>query len=79
MGNDSHTVPEELWQELLSKKRELWLNVLSGSMAPLAPIGSRVLIRSHPPDQFRFGDIVLFKDGERFITDFHGRLIVIDI
>ena len=59
---------QELWSELYEKKGESWLTVLSGSMAPTIQIGDRVLVKSVEPGQIRFGDIIVFKEADRFIA-----------
>ena len=57
-----------LWADLHHRKRELWLPVLSGSMLPLLNIGDNVLVQSIEPSKIRFGDVIVFKDLDKFIV-----------
>ena len=59
---------QELWHELYAKKREAWLTVFSGSMAPMVQIGDKVLVRQVALKQIRFGDIIVFKEADKLIT-----------
>lgn len=57
-----------LWGDLHQKKRKLWLPVLSGSMLPLLHIGDKVLVQSVEPSIIRTGDIIVFKELDKFIV-----------
>jgi signal peptidase I len=57
----------ELWEELFLKTGKLWGRTSSGSMRPLIPANSRVLVERIGPDQIRFGDIALFRSGKRLV------------
>jgi signal peptidase I len=57
-----------LWADLHQKKGELWLPVLSGSMLPLLNIGDNVLVQSIEPSKVKPGDIIVFRDLDRFIV-----------
>ncbi|MCI5191543.1 MAG: signal peptidase I [Candidatus Electrothrix sp. AU1_5] len=54
----------------LLHQESAWLRVTSGSMAPMIPTGSQILITSFDDTRaIRFGDIVVFRDA-------HSNLIV---
>lgn len=57
-----------LWEDLYRKKQKSWLTVLSGSMIPLLQIGDKVLIQSVKPAEIRVGDIIVFKNSDKFIV-----------
>lgn len=59
---------QKLWDELYAKKREAWLTVFSGSMAPMMQIGDRVLVKRVAPKQIHFGDVIVFKEADKLIT-----------
>jgi signal peptidase I len=55
-------------EELLIQEDQKWVKVLSGSMGPLAPVGSKVLIQALSDHHgVRFGDIIVFREVDRLI------------
>ena len=58
----------DLWEDLYSKKHKSWLSILSGSMMPLLQIGDKVLVHSVNPAEIRVGDIIVFKNSDKFIV-----------
>ena len=58
----------DLWEDLYCKKHKSWLTVLSGSMMPLLQIGDKVLVQSVKPADIRVGDIIVFKNSDKFIV-----------
>jgi len=62
-----HTQLQELWDELYARKKESWLTVLSGSMAPMIQVGDRVLVKQTAPQNIRFGDVIVFKEADMLI------------
>lgn len=62
MKLDSEQVIALLAVRLLEQK-SAWIRVVSGSMAPIIPTGSQILIQSfHGKKPIRCGDIVVFRD-----------------
>lgn len=58
----------DLWTELLNKKGDQWLPVLTGSMSPLIRTGDHVCVSRVTPEQVRTGDIVAFRRGDNIIV-----------
>ena len=58
----------DLWEDLYNQKQKLWLTALSGSMIPLLQIGDKVLVQSVKPAEIRVGDIIVFKNLDKFIV-----------
>lgn len=49
----------------LLEQQSVWLRVASGSMVPIIPTGSRILVESfNPAEPIRFGEIVVFRDAQ---------------
>lgn len=64
----SSAILNDLIEEKLANKGALWLNVLSGSMVPLIPIGSKILIKHISSCNIYLGDIIVFKNGDKLIV-----------
>ena len=58
----------ELCDELLKKGNELTFTVVSDCMAPLIEQGDEIKVRYAHPEKNTFGDVVLYKAQEGFIT-----------
>ena len=61
-------VSQNLWGELYLKKKQGWLTILSGSMGPLIPVNSKILVKPIPLNSIRVGDIIVFKQQNKFIS-----------
>lgn len=59
---------QELWNELYEKKGQGWMTVFSGSMSPILKIGDKVLVKYISPKWIHFGDIIVFKENDKFIV-----------
>ena len=56
----------DLWREILLNQKTVWLRVTSGSMAPMIPIESQILVEPfHAAKRIRFGEIAVFSDGTK--------------
>ncbi len=65
MPDNSYNSITDLWREILLNQKPTWLRVTSGSMAPIIPIGSQILITSFNENKpIRFGEMVVFSDGK---------------
>ncbi len=65
MPDNSYNSITDLWRKILLNQKCTWLRVISGSMAPIIPIGSKILIKSFNDNKpIRFGGMVLFSDGK---------------
>ena len=62
------SIAVELLEDLLLKKRELGLHVLSGSMMPLVKKGDEVIFKHAEPNDIKIGDIIVFKKEDRLIV-----------
>ncbi len=58
----------ELWKEIFYKRKKAWLRVSSGSMAPLINEDARILVSPLEDKKIKFGDVVLFTDGDKLIA-----------
>ena len=61
-------ISQKLWEELYLKKKQGWLTILSGSMGPLIPVNSRILVKPIPLSSIRVGDIIVFKHQNKLIS-----------
>lgn len=58
----------DLFEELHDKKGSAWLEVLSGSMAPLLDVGDKVLVTKEPAETVKIGDIIVYRASGRLET-----------
>ncbi len=56
------------WKAIVSNQRQAWLTMYSGSMYPLMPTGSQILVKAVECSPIRVGDIVLYVDQNQFIA-----------
>lgn len=57
-----------LWKSILNNQQQVWLKMHSGSMFPLMPTRSSILVVSLEGKNFCVGDIVLFIENNKFIA-----------
>ena len=56
------------WRTIISNQNQAWLTMHSGSMFPLMPTGSQILVKSLKGPSVRVGDIVLYVDQNQLIA-----------
>ena len=56
------------WQAIVSNQSQTWLTMHSGSMYPLMPTGSQILVTVVECSSIRVGDIVLYVDQNQLIA-----------
>ena len=59
---------KQLWEVYLKENGKAWLNVKSGSMSPLIPVGARVLVKRCDFEDVRLFDLIVFKSKANFIV-----------
>jgi hypothetical protein len=57
-----------LWEDYLREKGKAWLKVSSGSMAPLIPIGTEILVKRCYSRDLRLFDLVVFRSKEHLVV-----------
>lgn len=56
------------WQAIVSNQKQAWLTLHSGSMYPLMPTGSQILVKVVEHPSIRVGDIVLYVDQHQLVA-----------
>jgi signal peptidase I len=56
------------WKAIFQNQKQAWLTMHSGSMYPLMPTGSQILVKSIEHQQINVGDIVLYIEKNKFIA-----------
>jgi signal peptidase I len=56
------------WKAIVSNQSQAWLTMHSGSMYPLMPTGSQILVKAVECSSIRVGDIVLYVDQNQLIA-----------
>lgn len=56
------------WQAIVSNQKQAWLTLHSGSMYPLMPTGSQILVKVVERPSIRVGDIVLYVDQHQLVA-----------
>ena len=56
------------WQAIVSNQSQTWLTMHSGSMYPLMPTGSQILVTVVECSSIQVGDIVLYVDQNQLIA-----------
>lgn len=56
------------WRAIFRNQGQAWLTMHSGSMYPLMPIGSQILVKYFEHQSIRVGDIVLYLKQNQFIA-----------
>ena len=59
-----------LWKAILHNQKQVWLTMHSGSMSPLMPTGSQILVKylEHAHQKISAGDIVLYINDNQLIA-----------
>lgn len=59
-----------LWKAILHNQKQVWLKMRTGSMSPLMPAGSQILVKyfEHERQKIRVGDIVLYTNENQLIA-----------
>ena len=70
-GSDNALFTNDLktwWKAIFQNQKQAWLTMQSGSMYPLMPTGSQILVKSIEYQQINVGDIVLYIEKNKFIA-----------
>jgi len=56
------------WKAIFQNQKQAWITMHSGSMYPLMPTGSQILVKSVEHQQISVGDIVLYIEKNQLIA-----------